>query len=664
VSNGGNGGPIIDRTRAGPLANMNLTELDEARGIANYKPSARLKQSSALVGDVAARDFIRLRYGPQARQIVMRRANKVPVFDHLYEIRKGEFIVAEGKANQSPLGRTNRKSRVWKAGAGGTRVAETTTRGAVIQFSPEWFEQRLVELRRDFGPEGRRLANQLEHAWREGKLHPAILRAPEANRTAEYVVDRYVTQEWNDYIGRARPDTITDPARMLGAPPSNVDRGLEAAERVVVPHAEPHLSKPRLSTAEHLGEGAVKVAARGFKARSLVIGVKAWRAARTLGNFAFHCFIPMTPLDILIEVTLWLGQLIDSGQWPWEREKEEKKRREKQRALEAVFKEGGNWIDKAFGKKPPPSLSQLIDRNILKNAKVQDQFMKDWDGSKGFNGFQYARVTAIMRIENYRDMRGEDDESRRSYSVESRDVYAVNVGREFELEDIGEEQEVEKTEAEIKTLLNEKGAYASSIRKMVMRKRLRYTIVPPLLTPYDIVIAKMNNLFVDIVQFTAAFTGAGGEILTKDFSFDYRYPEWQTQFEVMPDFAAPPLNRSVCEYCLGYLYYSAKLLSRHPLEQQDLEGNFEAPRKGWKRRLGLLTKLLEGSNSSYSDNFSRFAQQVKRLVRRGEKDEEIVAALDELYGGARAIWYDLERIEKNLHQPEYYYFGPQYVPSD
>jgi hypothetical protein len=44
----------------------------------------------------------------------------------------------------------------------------------------------------------------------------------------------------------------------------------------------------------------------------------------------------------------------------------------------------------------------------------------------------------------------------------------------------------------------------------------------------------------------------------------------------------------------------AKLLSRHPLEQQDLVGNLEDPRKGWQRRLLLLmvNRILDDIISS------------------------------------------------------------------
>src|SRR5262249_42733310 len=157
------------------------------------------------------------------------------------------------------------------------------------------------------------------------------------------------------------------------------------------------------------------------------------------------CFVPLKVLDVVLEVAMRL--------WERNREKEARKRREKQRALEAVFKEGGSWIDRAMRKKPPPSLPQLIERNILNNASLQEQFLTNWDRSKDFPGFQYARVRAIVRIETFRNMRGEDIESLTSYSAESREVYATNVGWDFELEDVGGEQEVETTEADSERLL-------------------------------------------------------------------------------------------------------------------------------------------------------------------------------------------------------------------
>jgi hypothetical protein len=71
-------------------------------------------------------------------------------------------------------------------------------------------------------------------------------------------------------------------------------------------------------------------------------------------------------------------------------------------------------------------------------------------------------------------------------------------------------------------------------------------------------------------------------------------------------------------------------------------------------------RLLEGQDTRDKKNFSFVAGRIKELVKGSGKSEEVVSALEELYMGARAIWYDLERIEANISKPQYYYFGPSY----
>ena len=119
----------------------------------------------------------------------------------------------------------------------------------------------------------------------------------------------------------------------------------------------------------------------------------------------------------------------------------------------------------------------------------------------------------------------------------------------------------------------------------------------------------------------------------------------------------PPIDESTCRYCLSYLHWAAGTLSQHPLAEQDLEGNLEDPRKGWRTRFGLLMRLLEGQDTRDKKNFSFVAGRIKELVKGSGKSEEVVSALEELYMGARAIWYDLERIEANISKPQYYYLG-------
>jgi len=631
---------------------MNEKALSEARTIAGYKPSARQRQSSGLVGEVAARDFVQREYRGQAKEIdVMRRGGKTPVIDLLFETGKGEFVVVEAKANQSPLGKTNR--RVFRSDRRG-RLKIGKLRKDVEQFSPVWFEQRLAELRRDFGPEGRRLANRLEHAWQNGKLRAILVRAPDAGRTAEHVVIEDVSKEWNMHLGVESRHTLPSynvereptrsPATLAGERPTNVERGIEAVERAV-PAAEPHfVPRPRVATAEHLGVRALEATRHGFRARTLAIGIKSWRVARSVGKILVACFVPLTVFDVVLEVALAF--------WDRQREKEARKRREKQQALEAVFRE-----DKKSG-----VIQRGIQRNIVGNADVQARLLASWDENKNYNGFQYARLNAVVRVDTYRDIRGEDSESLTTYSLEALDVHATSAMHDFELTAIGEDQEIDKSDADVAALFEKGIMYPQVLRKIVKRKRLKYTIVPPLITPYDIAVTKINNLFLDLIYFVCQFSNVGDSILASFRGFDYAH-RWDEQFTVAIELP-PPLNRSVCEYCLSYLHWAAKQLSQHPLAQQDLEGNLEDPTKGWRRRLWLLLSLLDGTDTRYRKNFSYFASQLKRMVENSERTGEVAAAIEQLYTGARSILYDLERIEANLHRPEYYYLGPQYRPPE
>lgn len=412
-----------------------------------------------------------------------------------------------------------------------------------------------------------------------------------------------------------------------------------AAERVK------HIRDPRAMTrATVAADHAVGATRRGFKARTLVIGIKAWGAARKVGKMLFMCFVPLKTLDVVIEVAMAL--------WDREREKEQRKRREKQRTLNFLFIEGRAKIESGI-------------QTFASSEPSVQQFMNAWDRNKNYNGFQYARIRATLDVVTHRPMfsgSGDAIESLTTYSLVSLNVFGTSAAHDFLMEDIGEEKELEKTDEDIVALFKKGQMYPKSLRKTVRRRTLSYTIVPPLLSPFDIVVTKLNNLFLDIANFIAWFSNSEESALDRIRSLNFTY-HWDEQLNLSLEFP-DPLNAPVCKYCLSYLYAAAKQLSRHPLEQQDLEGNPENPMKGWKRRFWLLMWVLEGENTRHGKNFSYFAGQVKRLVRQGHGDSEISAAIEELYIGARAIWYDLERIERNLYKSEYYYLGPQYKPSE
>jgi hypothetical protein len=635
-------GPKITVTPRSTRVNMNREELERARTVTTYKRSAKLKKSSELVGDVAARDYLLSEYRGRARPIEMVRSNGVPVFDNLLDVGGGEYVVAEAKANQSPFGKTNRVVfQASEQGVVGTRIQHKV----VDQFSPEWFQQRLTELRRDFGHDGRVLAAKLEASWRSGKIRALKIRAPIAGMSAEHVVIEDVSRSWNAHVGASPAHTL--PTRpVVSAPaipgssgvPSQVERGLEIAQRQpVLPHGT---SAPRASTAMRAAEAGVDVARATTRSRVLAVGLKTWRAVRRIGSVAIVCFVPLTVLDVLFEIAMRL--------WDREREKEEKRRLEKQRTLQEVLRQKHEEIERAT-------------RAIAADTAHVQAIMDAWQSARVYNPFVYARITATVVVETFESLyTGEAIDSLSKYRVETVAVRATNWSHEFELSN-PEAQAVPKTEDDSKALMA-KGIYAdAATRKLVRRKTLRYTIVPPVITPFDVVISQINNLYLDIARFVGWFSNSEDSILDGVEGFNFTNA-WDEQLALALQYPAP-LRAETCKYCLAYLFNAARFLSRHPLQQEDIHGNGEDPRKGWKRRFRLLQGILHGIDSKHGKTFDYFTWRVKELARPGS-DPEIAKAMQSLFEGARAILYSLERIEREYRKPEYYYFGPSFRPDD
>jgi hypothetical protein len=242
MSNGTEGMTFAELIARG-LQFSNDDLLVQARRVVGYKESAMRKQSSAIAGELAAREYMKREYRGRAREIAVprrgRRGRGAPILDLLFETGDGEFVLIEAKANESPLGKT--QGRRFEHTSQGLRVVPDTN---VPQMSPQWFEERLAELR-SHGPNGEALAKRLKRSWRSGKLRPLVVHAPLLRRGA-YMTTEIVelptdlSNEFNEHVGaqnrhtlpsynvKAKP--ITDPARLLDRP-TNGHRNSEAATR-------------------------------------------------------------------------------------------------------------------------------------------------------------------------------------------------------------------------------------------------------------------------------------------------------------------------------------------------------------------------------------------------------------------------------------------------
>jgi hypothetical protein len=201
----------------------------------------------------------------------------------------------------------------------------------------------------------------------------------------------------------------------------------------------------------------------------------------------------------------------------------------------------------------------------------------------------------------------------------------------------------------------EKGGF----KKVLITRHLKYTMPTPVYTPFDIVISKVNNLFLDTTYFVWEFDGFGEGMLKNFTGFNYR-TSYKDQFFVEVDFPAQ-VNKPVCIDVLAYLHWAAKHLSRQALEQADIEGHFENPQKAHERRVMLLDHVSWGTDTGKP--FRWLLQKISRMVKSDYATEDVIEGLRHVKEGVEAITFDLSRIWEKRLEHEYLYTGPKSVAA-
>ncbi|MFL5963759.1 MAG: hypothetical protein ACJ757_12790 [Gaiellaceae bacterium] len=148
---------ILERRATGSL---------RARGASN-----KIKEE---IGERQALDRLSRRFPGAVEAVVAKRANGVPILDAVLRKPDGGFVIVESKfssAGHATLGRTN--NRMWLPTKNGWK--EVILRRDTVQMSPKWIQDRLIELRETGDKIARRLAGELEHALREGRVNAFVI---------------------------------------------------------------------------------------------------------------------------------------------------------------------------------------------------------------------------------------------------------------------------------------------------------------------------------------------------------------------------------------------------------------------------------------------------------------------------------------------------------
>jgi hypothetical protein len=386
----------------------------------------------------------------------------------------------------------------------------------------------------------------------------------------------------------------------------------------------------------------------GKLTKTLAIGRGALRATRLLLGAGVMMYLvpPLKMWEWAVEIGFRLFEVFQARQ-----HEEERESRRKQQALRCAIVDNAGVVE------------QLMTAKVVSDAQYQ-ALVTAWDRNRKIAGFVYARLNVLIEQEVFRGPMYKEIEDLTRYRAVTVDLGATSAYHDFELTGIGDEHQVELTASDRSYLDGaiRKGFYYVGKQKWIQRYRLKYTIQTPAITPFDIALMKVNNLFMDLLTFAIEFQTAK-PVLEHLTQMDYSAAGYEEMIGGPLEFPKP-LNRSVCHYCLSYLHWVGSELSTHHLRQADLEGNLEAPRRGWERRRDVLWRLLVGRGSTkHGLNFAYFAEQMGKIVSEPLDDPELQSSATELYSTAYVVLSDLRRIDNLQTNPEYYYFGPSYRPS-
>lgn len=137
-----------------------------------------LNNAKEATGEFVADGMIYSNYKVLAVVNVPARSTKVPILDRVYKIQDRDtgqikFLLSEIKGGErTALGKTNGYKITFR---NGEAVWTETGKGTVVQASPEWYWQRIVEIYES--PGGKQLAYELLEAMQKGRIEPFVIKS-------------------------------------------------------------------------------------------------------------------------------------------------------------------------------------------------------------------------------------------------------------------------------------------------------------------------------------------------------------------------------------------------------------------------------------------------------------------------------------------------------
>lgn len=388
----------------------------------------------------------------------------------------------------------------------------------------------------------------------------------------------------------SQPDTSTAPY---------IERGT---------HGEIQLSPDAGGDAQR-GARLIETGLHGARTETRLVRVLS--LTRKVGVLVVSLFVPLTLLDLALEMAIWL--------YEWDQRRRTADEVEWGRICKFLFSNAGQIADPYVGAYEPAIGSYIL--NTL-NQRLQSEgdprnllyWLDKWDKEPKWLGFVYAKIsTRLVRQENEPQQRGVSPAPNpiRYFAYERRVDFAIWSIKSNRTKIVGETQQLAPQDAgnmfsggQAGDPFNRPGgqgpvpsAGAQALRADWLHLyvkstelAVRATAPTPTLTPFDIVVYKCRDLTLELLRYVSRFDDEF--FVTDPFEKTKLFKKFW--YEEIP--YPKPFNKRLLDDCLKQLEVLLDLLQSHGAK----EG--ETAEQGRDRRLKILERVasLKGPNKELS----------------------------------------------------------------
>ncbi len=475
-------------------------------------------------------------------------------------------------------------------------------------------------------------------------------------------------------------ETVTDRSATRAPPDApHLDRATNArASTSKATDTVAEATRARLA----LEPGAARTIAHGAEVAKVGKLARVLSLSKNIGKIAVGLFVPLTKLEILLELALWL--------YDWDQRRRKADEREWARIYTFLFGSASPFAD-PFSITYLPAIGDSIWNEM--NARLDNErhpqnllhWVREWDRNPKWLGFVYVGVAGdLIRQEHvprvssarkapypirywvssltYEFKRWSRESSREKKEGATRELQPQHPENLFTLGEFGdpfnrEENKGPTPSAAVGDLRSDYLYRDVEARRIT----LRVTSPTPILTPFDYLLFRCKDLMTEILFFiskydehflvTAPFTRE--TLFTINWYEGVKFPE--------------PIDSDGAHFCLKKLFAMIQLLETHPPLQN------ESAEAGWERRRRIIAEIVppnrtRNPRTDLSTRLHWLASDLNYATYRPDQDpdfayltnEYLSRLADEIKRSARRMYDDM----KDRNSPrsfEYRYMGTKDV---